>query len=154
MRNGAAISVISVRVSMRVCHSVCASVRQVLSLCVCVWVSVCWFFSVGSGWTARRFRLSTSYGNDDKKWQPQLQLLLLLCALACAKGRQGVRGMKSRRWGQGESERESKCMWVWLSSRARGDATARVQLKFHCTLLQRLLSTSGPQRQAAGSRQQ
>lgn len=80
--------------------SQCVCVQERVTVCTCV----CRFFSVGSGWTARRFRLSTSYGNDDKKWQPQLQLLSLLCALACAKGRQGEREMESRRekgvWGR------------------------------------------------------
>lgn len=36
MRNGAAISVISARVSMRVCHSVCVCKREALSVHVCV----------------------------------------------------------------------------------------------------------------------
>lgn len=149
MRNGAAISVISVRVSMRVCHSGCVCKREALSIHVCV--------CVGSFQLAVAERLGASV------CQRVTEMMIKNGSHSCSccrcyvhwhvpKG-DSVRG----RW-RAEERREcgeSKCMWVWLSSRARGEATARVQLKFHCTLLvlllQRLLSTSGPQRQAAGS---
>lgn len=56
MRNGAAISVISVRVSMRVCHSVCVCARERHCLYMCVFVRGC----VGSFQLAVAERLGAS----------------------------------------------------------------------------------------------